>query len=136
MIHWLKHLDGALPKDLISESIFPKVFAWLDRFDGVLRSAQSKAPKPVKLNGATAAKQIFASDFAEEEGTIKAAEPQQDLAKGDSVEVFPTDSGYNNKDRGKLLSLSEDEIVISLDNGLRLHTPRAGFRVRKVASKL
>lgn len=60
----------------------------------------------------------------------------QKLSAGDQVELFPTDSGMNNKDHGKLLSLTEQEIVIELESGLRLHTPRIGFRVRKAGSKM
>lgn len=100
-----------------------------------MKSAQAKV-KPVKLDGATAAKEIFASGFAESEGSIQSAEPQKTPSKGDQVELFPTDSGMHNKDKGVLLSLTYDEIVIGLDNGLRLHTPRAGFRVRQTGSKI
>lgn len=129
-------MEGALPGDLISKDIFPKTYAWMDRFDNALRMAQSKAPKPFKLDGATAAKQIFASDFAEQEGDVDPADPQKNIRKGDEVELFPTDSGSNNKDHGKLISLTEKEIVIKLENGLRLHTPRAGFKVRQINSKM
>jgi len=125
-----------LPEDLVSQTKYPRVFAWMSRFDGALQSAKDKAPKPTKVDGATAAKQIFESGFAETEGTIDAEEPQKDLRKGDHVELFPTDSGMHNKDNGRLLSLTEDEIVIGLENGLRLHTPRAGFRVRQLGAKM
>ena len=120
----------------MSQARYPKVFAWISRFDAALKSARETAPKPTKLDGATAAKQIFGSGFAEKSGTIEAGEPLKELRQGDLVELFPTDSGMHNKDHGRLLSLAEDEIVISLDTGLRLHTPRAGFRVRPLGSKI
>ena len=129
-------MEGALPEDLVSQAKYPKVFAWMGRFDDALKTAQAKAPKPTRLDGAAAAKQIFESNFAEKEGTIEAGEPQKDLNKGDQVELFPTDSGMHNKDNGRLVSLTEDEITISLQNGLRLHTPRAGFRVKQLGAKI
>lgn len=135
VVHWLNGLKGALPEDLVSQAKYPKVFAWMGRFDDALKTAQAKAPKPTKLDGATAAKQIFDSGFAEKEGTVEAGEFQE-LRKSDQVELFPTDSGMHNKDSGRLSSLTEDEIVIDLENGLRLHTPRAGFRVRQLGSKI
>lgn len=135
VVHWLKGMKGALPEELVSRTRYPQVFAWINRFDEALKSARAKAPKPTKLDGATAAKQIFESGFAEREGTIECGEPLG-LRKGDQVELFPTDSGMHNKDDGRLLSLTEDEIVVSLANGLRLHTPRAGFRVRQVGAKM
>lgn len=94
-----------------------------------------QSPKPKQLEGATAAKQILSSSFAEGEGGVPSTDPQK-LRKGDHVELYPTDSGFNNKDHGQLVSLTDQEIVISLNNGLRLHTPRSGFRVRQVDSKL
>lgn len=136
VVHWLNGMKGALPEDLVSQAKYPKVFAWIGRFDNALKTAQAKAPKPTKLDGATAAKQVFESGFAEKEGTVEVGEFQKELRQGDQVEVFPTDSGMHNKDSGRLLSLTEDEIVIDLENGLRLHTPRAGFRVKQLGSKL
>lgn len=136
VVHWLNGLPGALPEDLVSASVYPKVFAWMRRFDSAVTSASDNGPRPIQLDGATAAKQIFEAGFAEEEGNIAASELLKTLRKGDQVELFPTDSGFNNKDRGKLLSLAEDEIVIALGTGLRLHTPRVGFRVRSIGSKM
>jgi len=136
VVHWLNGLRGALPEDLVSQAKYPKVFAWIGRFDDALKTARAKAPKPTKLDGATAAKQIFDSGFAEKEGTVETGEFQKELRKSDQVELFPTDSGMHNKDSGRLSSLTENEIVIDLENGLRLHTPRAGFRVRQLGSKI
>lgn len=101
----------------------------------MLQSAQSQSPKPSKLDGAKAAQQILRSQFAEDEGDVPLTDPQK-LHKGDQVELFPTDNGFNNKDRGVLQSLTDQEIVIVLENGIRLHTPRTGFRVRQVGSKI
>jgi len=135
IVHWLLTLKGALPEEMVSKSSFPKVFAYIDRFDQAVKSAKSSGPRPTSLKGKAAAEQILASNFAESEGDIEHGEPQK-LRKGDQVEVFPTDSGFSHHDKGVLLSLNSQEIVIGLENGLRLHTPRTGFRVQQVSSKL
>lgn len=135
VLHWSTTLPGALPPDSISVKSYPKAFAYIDRFDQAMRSARSAAPRPTSIDGTLAAQQIFASDFAEDEGTVQSGEPQK-LRKGDHVEVFPTDTGFSHRDKGILLSLDQEEIVIGLENGLRLHTPRTGFRIRPTSSKL
>lgn len=33
--------------------------------------------------------------------------------------------------KGKLVGLNKDEVVLELDNGIRLHFPRTGYRVYK-----
>lgn len=134
-LHWLKNLPGALPEDLFSESAFPKVNAWMQRFDETLEVAKAKGPRVAKLPGKQATEEIFAAGFAEPEGEIISNDPLK-LSKGDQVEVFPTDYGQFNKDKGTLTTLTNDEIAINLENGLRLHTPRAGFRVQALGSKL
>jgi hypothetical protein len=83
-----------------------------------------------KLKGAEAAKQILSAGFAEPEAAVNAADTQKALRKGDHVEVFPIDTGSSHREKGALIGLTGDEIVIGLENGLRLHTPRTGFRVR------
>lgn len=136
MILWLEGAK-ALPDNLFSraKNHYPKTHNYIDRFKAVLQASQSTSPKPTRLDGAAAAKQILSSQYAEEEGDVLSTDPQQ-LRKGDRVELFPTDSGFNNKDHGELLRLNDQEIVILLENGLRLHTPRTGFRVRRIGSKL
>ena len=134
VVHWL-HTSKALPEDHISKSSFPNAFAWIERFDSAIKEAKRQAPKPIALDGARAAEHILASSYAETEKGVASHEPQQ-LSKGDQVELYPTDSGFNNKDQGVLSSLTDDEIVIQLDNGVRLHTPRAGFRVSRIGSKM
>lgn len=131
---WLRGAK-ALPDNLFSRDTYPKTHNWMDRFDAVLQSSRSQSPTPTKLTGAAAAEKILNSKFAEEEGDVSPADPQN-LPKDAQVELFPTDSGFNNKDHGKLLSLTDKEIVIVLENGVRLHTPRTGFRVRHNSSRL
>lgn len=120
----------------MSDSIFPKVYAWIERFHEVVKAAKATAPTPTKLKGKEAAEQILSAGFAEPEAKVNSADAQNSLRKGDHVEVFPTDSGISHREKGVLLGLTGDEIVIGLENGLRLHTPRIGFRVRHIGSKI
>lgn len=78
--------------------------------------------------------------FPEPEGDVEANDPSG-LEKGDEIEVWPIDSGFNHKDRGRLLKLDGKEVVVEgkTERGavVRIHCPRHGFRVRKVgAAKL
>lgn len=55
---------------------------------------------------------------------------------GELVDVWPTDTGFSRKDRGRLVALTPQEAVIEgkADGGVdvRFHFPRTGYRVRKV----
>ena len=97
--------------------------------------ARNAGPKPKALSGVDAIKQISSSEFAEPEGEVEVQDPTG-LKKGQLVEVWPIDSGFNHKDRGPLVSLSGGEIVIESKTQegkvVRVHTPRHGFRVRGV----
>lgn len=135
-MEWVANTKGSLPVDLISDSIFPKAYAWIRRFQDAVRRAKSTAPKVVALKGKEAAEQIMSAGFAEPDLGLSAADAQRSLKEGDIVEVFPTDTGFSHRDRGKLIGLTGDEIVVGLDNGLRLHTPRIGFKVHQTRSKI
>jgi len=75
--------------------------------------------------------------FAEAAGEIDVSDPLG-LRAGDWVDLFPTDTGSERKDRGMLLSLTPNEVVISKTTKsgaeIRLHAQRWGFRIQKVAS--
>lgn len=132
-------MRGALPPSYISAEQFPKAFAWIARFDKEAREAAKRAGKPKTVNGKEALAIIEGSGFAESEGLVEADDPFE-LAKGDLVEVWPIDSGFSHKDRGSLVSLTAREVVIEskTEGGetVRVHTPRHGFRVRRVRTKL
>lgn len=82
-------------------------------------------------------KQIGRSEFAEPEATVDEHDPTG-LRKGQEVEVWPTDTGFSRKDRGGLVGLNGQEIVIQgrtkEGEGVRIHFPRHGFRVRGVGN--
>ena len=131
--HWLITLKEALPPSYISAEHFPKVFAWVARFHKEARESAKTCGKPKTVTGKEAVAIIERSEFVEVEGEVEAGDPLG-LAKGDTVEVWPTDSGFNHKDRGSLVSLCGREVVIEskTEEGttVRVHAPRHGFRVR------
>ena len=131
---WLNGLKGALPRDLISDKQYPKVFAWITRFNDALKAAKVKAPKPTSLKGDAAAERILNASFVDKDLGVDPTDPLE-LQQGTKVEVFPTDSGIHHHDHGILIGLTEDEIVLGIQakgKELRLHYPRTGFRIRSV----
>lgn len=139
--HWLADLPGALPKDVISPIQFPKVFAWIERFRSALAQAKASAPKQVKVNGEDVVKYMQTAKFAESVGEVAANDPLG-LKPGDEIEVFPIESGFQNRDRGTLLTLTPNEVVVGkkMNAGgspIRVHYQRWGFRIIKISdSKL
>lgn len=133
--HWLSTLKGALPSSYISAEQFPKVFAWIARFDRAVREAARVAGKAKTVSGKEALGIIEASGFAEGEGEVDAGDPLG-LKRGDVVEVWPIDSGFSHRDRGRLVGLGAGEVVVEsrTEGGkvVRVHAPRHGFRVRRV----
>lgn len=131
-IHWLFTMPGALPEDVASEKIFPKVWAWVNRFMGIVEAAKKKNGVVRKIKGDEAAGAIWAAQYAEEPASSLDNEPTK-LKKGTEVLVHPIDSGMHNKDKGTLVSLTWDEIVIEVSGEggktVRVHAPRHGFRV-------
>lgn len=131
---WLNGLKGALPRELISDQKYPKVFAWIARFNDALKTAKAKAPKPASLKGDAAVERILNAPFADADLGVDSADPLG-LQQGADVEVFPIDSGTHHRDRGHLIGLTEDEVVLSTQakgKEVRLHFPRTGFRIRAV----
>ena len=133
--HWVRSLQGGLPENLISERQFPKVFAWIERFQQATAAAVKKAGKAERIKGPEALRITEDADFAEREGEVDGNDPTG-LKKGDEVSVRPIDSGVNHEDQGRLVVLNGKEIVVEsrTKNGkqVRIHTPRHGFRLRRV----
>lgn len=138
--HWLTTLPGALPPSLISATQFPKLFAYIDRFNQAVKAAAAnKAPKisgPEVLSLISSAPALAASDvgvWSEEAEGVRSG-----LKQGDEVRLWPIDSGVKHKDYGTLVKLDGQEVVIERDLGeggkgrIRIHAPRHGFRVSKL----
>ncbi|MCJ1401350.1 hypothetical protein MMC11_004562 [Xylographa trunciseda] len=133
--HWLTGLKGALPPSFISSKQFPKVFAWIDRFNKAIATAKASAPKPKTLKGADAVSFVIHAEFSEPDGQV--VEDPLGLEKGQDVEVWPIDSGFKNHDRGVLSALSSREVVIVSptkvdEKEVKIHHPRTNFRIRQV----
>ncbi|OHE91563.1 glutathione S-transferase [Colletotrichum orchidophilum] len=140
--HWLSGLPGALPEEHISKEQFPKVFAWMERFQQVTVKAKKAAAadkgKVATVSGDEAAEIVVSSPYNEPEGRVDAKDLlviEQGLRAGDEVIVWPVDTGASHKDTGKLLSLDGDEIVFEVQGpkgSARVHAPRHGFRLEKL----
>ena len=119
---------------MISEKKYPKVFAWIGRFNDALKAAKAQAAKPATLKGDAALQRILSASFVEKDLGVDHEDPLG-LQKGTEVEVFPIDSGSHHHDKGRLIGLTEDEVVLSIQTQgkeVRLHCPRAGFRIKAV----
>ncbi|KAK2615604.1 hypothetical protein N8I77_002348 [Diaporthe amygdali] len=138
-LHWLSGLPGALPSDQISKTQFPKVFAWIERFDKTVTAAKKKLGKVPNVSGEDAVQSIVHSSFFERTGKeVEQSEPlvkALGLNKGDNIVVFPLDSGSSHKDSGVLQSLDGKEVVFETKTEfegspiIRVHAPRHGFRI-------
>ncbi|KAB5572649.1 hypothetical protein GE09DRAFT_679218 [Coniochaeta sp. 2T2.1] len=133
-LHWLSGMPGALPKEEVSAERYPKVFAWIARFQKAVSAAKKAVGKPKVVNGEEAERIIVGAEYNEPEGVIDQGDGLvkfHGLRKGSVVEVWPTDTGVNHKDVGKLVSSTATEVVIETEGGkARVHAPRHGFRVK------
>jgi hypothetical protein len=133
--HWLVEMKGALDPAVISETQFPKVYAWISRFRQALKVARSKV-QPVTVTGPEVMQYIQRARFAETVGEVDANDPLG-LRPGDDVEIHPIDSGFSHKDRGRLVTLTPQEATIVKrtrdgDRDIHVCVPRWGFRIIKV----
>jgi glutathione S-transferase len=141
LFSWLVGLRGALEGGGIGREGFPRTWAWVERFEGVVKEVMRGNGKVGKVGGKEAVKEIGEAEWAEKEASVDEGDPSG-LKKGEMVELWPIDSGFNRKDRGRLVGLSTREVVIEgrTEEGkeVRIHAPRHGFRVRraKEAGKL
>ena len=122
----------------LSKARYPKVYAWVARFQDALANATKANYQPPALTGVEMLELIAESDYAELEGEVDTGDPLG-LKKGQEVEIWPTDSGVNHRDQGKLVSLNVNEVVISKwtkEGGeeVRVHFPRTNFRIRPVGA--
>ncbi|OCK79439.1 glutathione S-transferase [Lepidopterella palustris CBS 459.81] len=136
---WLVEMKGSMPANVISAKQFPKVYAWIQRFRAALKVAKSTGPKPVSLKGPEAVKLIITAEFAEPNGTVDVNDPLN-LKEGMEVEVYPTDSGFTHRDRGRLVTLTPNEVTVATrsrvgDKEVHIHAPRSGFRITKAGGE-
>ncbi|CAL8577198.1 hypothetical protein XPA_003042 [Xanthoria parietina] len=135
--HWLCTMEGALPPSLFGKENFPKIYAWIDRFSSTLKAARNSAPKVVTLKGPEAIQYITQAEFTEPSGEVDAQDPLG-LKKGQDVESWPIDSGFNHRDRGQLVALTRQKVVLKAQakighKDVHIHHPRTNFRIRAVS---
>lgn len=138
--HWLSGIPGALPEETFSASTYPKVYAWIVRFQKAVSKAKKAHGRAQRISGEDALKLITTSPWNETPGSVDKTDSvvvAEGLEAGNLVTVWPTDTGSSNKDTGGLVSISGTEVVIETratdvaGTVLRVHAPRHGFRVRK-----
>nr|OQO19946.1 hypothetical protein B0A51_11112 [Rachicladosporium sp. CCFEE 5018] len=119
--------------EYFSKTEFPKTLAWIERYRKVVKDAAAKAGKPTKVEGEDAVAFVKGAEYSDKESGVDSSDPLG-LQEGAEVQVCPTDSGTSYKDRGKLVKLTRDEVVIAVktDDGseVRIHAPRWNFKVR------
>ncbi|CAK7216333.1 hypothetical protein SCUCBS95973_002777 [Sporothrix curviconia] len=147
--HWLASMPGAFldgsgsQEAALSPDQFPRLFAWIDRFNTTVRAARKGQPGlATKVDGVAAAQAVqTAAYFDAHAGAVSPVDPKDPVSRaaglraGQRVVLWPTDTGTSHKDVGKLARLSADEVVIEVaasDDApsVLLHAPRHGFRVR------
>lgn len=135
-LNFILEIPGALPAEQFSAEIYPKVFAWIDRFRAAVEEAKAKN-KPRTLTGDEAAAEITTAAFQVADADVDGRDFEaaaMGLGRGDTVTVGPTDFGSSCRDEGKLVSLSSQEVVIEAKAGqstVRIHAPRHQFSIKK-----
>jgi len=149
-LHWLAGMSAgltptpALPPDQVSAKQFPRVFAWIARFQAAVTAAKKHLPhgEPKSVSGEQAANDIVLQAPLYEDAEAVGVDEKDPVAsfhglrKGHLVSVWPIDSGSSpvHRDIGQLVALNEAEVIIETEVGVRLHAPRHGFRVSPAAT--
>ena len=138
--NWAMTMKGALDEEVFGKERFPKVYAFVERFMGLVKEAKAHLGKMERVDGKPAAERILGGTVGKDIG-VDQRDPLA-LKKGTEVEIGPTDWGYKHKDRGILVGLSGDEVVIEKnviagrgERKLKLHFPRTGFRISEVQDR-
>ena len=130
-----------LPKDVISEEVFPKTWAWVKNFNAAYQEALRRNGEPEMLSLEETVKRIEGAEYFEADGQVDPADPLR-FEKGQIVDVFPTDmaSGFVHRDTGKLVNVGVMDVCIETETksgkDIRIHFPRTNFRIAKAVSKL
>jgi glutathione S-transferase len=125
----------SLPEELISEMIYPKAYAWIRRFMGLVEKRKATCPTPTMLDGKTMASSTLGAASSTNDIGFIANDPL-DGKQGDQVSVFPSDYGQMDPTIGALVSLSTNEVVIRNDKDVYVHFPRWNFAIKKIIPSL
>lgn len=128
---WMLGIDGAFPKDLISNKIFPKTFAWCQRYHTAVEEATKNASKPAEIDGAEALKR--AAQSSPLSGLEVDPEEPLGFKQGQRVEVSPIDTGMSGVQKGLLVGLDKTEVVVESKTKsggrVQVHFPRWNYKV-------
>lgn len=107
---------------------YPRTYKWLSNFVSHVPENEVE-----KVGGEDAAKKILGAPYAAKEIGVDETHDPTGFRKGDQVQIATTDDTTpgNMPQLGKLVGLNRHEMVIQLENGLRLHFPRIGYSLKK-----
>lgn len=128
-------MKESLPEEFASAEIYPKTYAWVHRFMNEVREAKARGPQPRRLDGAAMRSRVLSASSHAQPTEFAKNDPLQ-LIPGDEVEVLASDYGFTHKDRGAVVGLTVDEVVIRNAQGLHLHFPRWNFRINKLTTAM
>lgn len=81
---------------------------------------------------------ILGSEFLEPDAELKVEDDPEGFKEGEEVEMWPVDTGFNRRDRGRLVKLGVHEAVVQRGSGrdgareVRIHYPRWNFCIQRV----
>jgi len=113
----------------LTESDIPKVYSYVERYVQHTETCQAQN-KVEKISGEDA-KKIILESVAGFDQVDHSESNSLSLNVGELVSLVPTDQNNVHQQKGKLVGLNAKSVSIELDNGLRVHAPRTGFRVTK-----
>ena len=107
---------------------YPRLYRWLAEFPSHLPENQ-----PAMISGEDAKKKILTLPYSAKEIGVDEKDDPTGFKKGDKVLIATTDDTTpgNLQQPGKLIGLNRTEMVIELENGLRMHYPRIGYSIKK-----
>lgn len=132
---WLFLLD-AYDKSFFNDKIYPLTFAWRERYVAAIEAAKKSAPQPTELAGPDAVSKVLGSSFQDSDSALKVEADPEGLKRGDEVEMWPLDTGFNAKDAGRLVKLDTNEAVVQAKSEqggteVRIHYPRWNFGIQR-----
>ncbi|KAK5164352.1 uncharacterized protein LTR77_010048 [Saxophila tyrrhenica] len=120
-IYWALKALGAGQEPGLGKDDFPKVWAMIDALPEV---------KADTVSADDAKKTILGSEFLSSKMEVEKNDPlASETGKKVTVESLDAEPGAHPQ-VGKLVGLTKRELVLELDNGIRLHFPKEGYVVK------
>jgi glutathione S-transferase len=130
-----RYMKECLPEQSVNDKIYPKVYAWVRRFMGIIEERKKACAKPTTMDGKAMADKIMSLPSPGDDIGFVKNDPL-DVKSGDEIQVYPSDYGQMGISSGTLIGLSTGEVVIKNNKGLHLHFPRWNFSIRKVTASI